>query len=554
MENEKIVEEKRIEEKSWELYNECKMFLEENEKNWEKSKIERETEKKKVERLEKARNKQETLRLKIKTRKLEEEIEKNIEKLPEKNRREIETEEKKNKKIELARMKKTLWKLRNKQKKGAEKTENMKKLEKIEQMEEKLNTINEILRKIQEEKEKRKIQDEKKQQEKLKEWRRKVKEKDRKESERKEKIEKQNKILEHWEMMKWITEYIKINQEKWDLERERKEIEARKEIDAWEKMKRKDKIKVLQEKWRKETVEQDNVARIEPDEKLVWKTWREKSLEKSLEKKQSGGQEKKLQNLEEMKSITEIEAVIAIRSLECVVSIGGGPLGAGLLKHNPKPHSVLLLEGDPPLGKDRGALGEGKGTKTPPSAPKTRNTHKNQEKLEVPSIAKPEIPLTEKTRNPIKPAILKPPKSSDKPAKKKPKMKTTLKPQKNKITTMFKVEMKTTCVQDNEIEDDPTESEDNPTRNEDNPNVKPGMEGVKHRQSASVILSDQEYCRPMKVQNNDGTVQDSPRISRFFNQHEHPDLGQNPNIKTFTIHDNLLANPNHNPDILPDNR
>ena len=58
----------------------------------------------------------------------------------------------------------------------------------------------------------------------------------------------------------------------------------------------------------------------------------------------------------------------------------------------------------------------------------------------------------------------------------------------------------------------------------------------------------------MKVQNNDGTVQDSPRISRFFNQHEHPDLGQNPNTKTFTIHDNLLANPNHNPDILPDNR
>ena len=49
-EKEKIVEEKRIEEKSWELYNECKMFLEENEKNWEKSKIERETEKKKVER------------------------------------------------------------------------------------------------------------------------------------------------------------------------------------------------------------------------------------------------------------------------------------------------------------------------------------------------------------------------------------------------------------------------------------------------------------------------------------------------------------------------
>ena len=53
-------------------------------------------------------------------------------------------------------------------------------------------------------------------------------------------------------MMKWVTEYIKINQEKWDIERERKEAEVRKEIEAWEKMKRKEKIKLLQKKWRKE--------------------------------------------------------------------------------------------------------------------------------------------------------------------------------------------------------------------------------------------------------------------------------------------------------------
>ena len=118
---------------------------------------------------------------------------------------------------------------------------------------------------------------------------------------------------------------------------------------------------------------------------------------------------------------------------------------------------------------------------------------------------------------------------------------------------MFRAEMKTTCVQDKENEDDPNESEDNPKR-KDNPNERPDIDGAKHSQSASVILSDQEYCRSMKVQNYDGTVQNSPRISRFSNQHEHPDLGQNSNIKTFTIHDNLLANPNHNPDILPDNR
>ena len=65
-------------------------------------------------------------------------------------------------------------------------------------------------------------------------------------------------------MMKWVTEYIKINQEKWDIERERKEAEVRKEIEAWEKMKRKEKIKLLQKKWRKENDEQDKMPKIEP--------------------------------------------------------------------------------------------------------------------------------------------------------------------------------------------------------------------------------------------------------------------------------------------------
>ena len=127
------------------------------------------------------------------------------------------------------------------------------------------------------------------------------------------------------------------------------------------------------------------------------------------------------------------------------------------------------------------------------------------------------------------------------------KIKTNIKPQKNKITSMFRVKTKTTYVQDKERKDDLTESEDNPSK-------RPEMDEAKHKQSASVIISDQKYCRPMPVQNHDGTVQDSPRISRFFNQHEQPDLGENSNTKTFTIHDNLLANPNHNPDILPDNR
>ena len=36
------------------------------------------------------------------------------------------------------------------------------------------------------------------------------------------------------------------------------------------------------------------------------------------------------------------------------------------------------------------------------------------------------------------------------------------------------------------------------------------MDGAKRRQYASVITSDQEFCRPMPVLNYDGTVQDFP--------------------------------------------
>ena len=47
-EREKKIEKKEIKEKSWELYIECKGFLEANEKNWEKHRIEREQELKRI--------------------------------------------------------------------------------------------------------------------------------------------------------------------------------------------------------------------------------------------------------------------------------------------------------------------------------------------------------------------------------------------------------------------------------------------------------------------------------------------------------------------------
>ena len=59
MENEK--------EKTWELYEECKQFLEENERNWEVRRLEKEAERKKKERLQTANARKENLKEKVRT-------------------------------------------------------------------------------------------------------------------------------------------------------------------------------------------------------------------------------------------------------------------------------------------------------------------------------------------------------------------------------------------------------------------------------------------------------------------------------------------------------
>ena len=81
-EREERLEKKEIKEKSWELYKECKIFLENNEKNWEKLRNEREIEMKRKERLARAREQQEITREKVREKKLEKEIREGIVKLP----------------------------------------------------------------------------------------------------------------------------------------------------------------------------------------------------------------------------------------------------------------------------------------------------------------------------------------------------------------------------------------------------------------------------------------------------------------------------------------
>ena len=100
-ERESKIERKEIKEKLWQLYKECQKFLENNEKNWEKLRIEREQERKRKERLSIARGKQERLQDKVKERKLEKEIEEGINKLPHQKRNELLMEENRKQKLEI---------------------------------------------------------------------------------------------------------------------------------------------------------------------------------------------------------------------------------------------------------------------------------------------------------------------------------------------------------------------------------------------------------------------------------------------------------------------
>ena len=107
-EREQRLEKQKIKIKSWELYRECKTFLENNEKNWEHKRQEREIENKRIERLNRAKVQQENLRLKIKQKKLEQDLKEKLEKLPTEKKIELITEEEREYRKDISETKKNL--------------------------------------------------------------------------------------------------------------------------------------------------------------------------------------------------------------------------------------------------------------------------------------------------------------------------------------------------------------------------------------------------------------------------------------------------------------
>ena len=190
-----------------------------------------------------------------------------------------------------------MWKLRNKEKKYERKPEIVKRLERIAEKEEKLEMIRKTLKELKETEENHRREMQRRKETLEKEKKKKLEQQLKKEHEKKNRLEKQKILGERWAMLRWITQYIKENQDKWAEEKLEREKKDRKELEEWLRMKRFEKITKLKKKWQnkpEETTEREK--ELEENEK--WSVWRKKTTEKD-EKKSEIDEKEKLPNLPE---------------------------------------------------------------------------------------------------------------------------------------------------------------------------------------------------------------------------------------------------------------
>ena len=244
-------------EQSWELYRLCKSYLEENSEAWRTRKVQREHERNRQERLEKAG----LLRRKTQIEYIENNIKKGIEKLTPADRERLRIEDQRKQQIEIENAKKDLWKFRGKEKKH--KNENVN--SKIQELGKRAELVATLHKQEKERTSMEKIINEKKETAKRT-----------REQKRKEKIEQERKIEEHWAMFRWTTEYIEKNMKYWEYRRKTREQERQKMLDEWDKKNRIEKIRTLKEKYAVRTT----VEKKETENNKDYENWREQKQNK----------------------------------------------------------------------------------------------------------------------------------------------------------------------------------------------------------------------------------------------------------------------------------
>jgi hypothetical protein len=105
------------------------------------------------------------------------------------------------------------------------------------------------------------------------------------ESERLERREKKKQLERKWEMLRWVTDFLKENGERWRDEGNEREEEAKKKLADWERRSRLEKIEILKEKYKlkpgipiidRQTEGQRERARRRGEN---WKMWRNPAKE-----------------------------------------------------------------------------------------------------------------------------------------------------------------------------------------------------------------------------------------------------------------------------------
>ena len=237
---------KRKKEESWQLYNLCKKYLEENNRSWQKRREQQEEERTKVERLEKARTKMLIARNKQQNKKWNDKIQQGLSILPTETQKQVRDQEIAKEREELRTMKTNLWKLRSKENKLQE-TEAVKEIKKLE------NNVEHVTNLLEKEK-KRLITREQQIRITIKTERNKNK--------------KQELLAEVWATMRWITEYLENTTREWEQEKEIREQDERTRIESWDKLTRAEKIDKLKGEQNKlETVENNETEQeAEPPE------------------------------------------------------------------------------------------------------------------------------------------------------------------------------------------------------------------------------------------------------------------------------------------------
>ena len=118
-----------------------------------------------------------------------------------------------------------------------------------------------------------------------------------------------------WGMLRWITQYIKENEEKWEEELNEKLEKERKELEEWNKAKRFEKIEKLKEKWRRndrtgENIDIDNSEGIKSQRNLSQTESQEEKSLRNLSNLSSPklSNEKSQQNLSPLRTVRDTNA------------------------------------------------------------------------------------------------------------------------------------------------------------------------------------------------------------------------------------------------------